>query len=269
MLIHSRFPVVDNYYLTSDRLHLGPTSTKFKIPVMIGNMHDDGSAFSSFTNNTNISAILTAGSYPAAAILSSPSAFPIPPNPNTTLSIFNLTSRIATDFQFRCLGQSTSYAGVKNNIFQKVYSYEFDRSYQLATYSPNPPACEAPIEPGYSYGNPNAPYYKCHSGDLYIVFGTTTMFKMPRDQQDIPFSQYVLDSWASFARTGNPNPDKEFLKVRGFSNTTRIMEQAGKWEALSADKLKLRVLDKMPRMEDFREREQCKILGQDIGYFDN
>jgi hypothetical protein len=235
---------------------------------MLGVMQDDGSAFSALTNNTNISAVLTSGSYPVDAILSSPTLFPIPPATNTTMSIFNLTSRVATDFQFRCYGQSTAWTAAKNKIFQKVYSYEFDRSFQLATYSPNPPTCEAPIEPGRPLGNPNSPYYKCHSGDLYVVFGTAALARQPRDENDIPFSQYVVDSWTSFARTGNPNPEMGFLEARGFTNTTRLVTQAGTWNSLHIANPQLRVLGTVPRMEGFREVEQCNVLKQPLGFFD-
>lgn len=231
-------------------------------------MHDDGSPFTSYPRSSNISAILSAQSYPASAILSSPSIFPIPANPNTTLSIFNLTSRLATDSMFRCLGQSTAYTATKNGVFSKIYAYEFDRAYQIVGYSPNPPACEAPIEPGFPYGDPDAPFYKCHSGELYSVFGTTTMFKKPRDEDDIPFSQFVVDTWAAFARTGDPNPDRTFLQARGFVNTTQTASGAGNWEAVRSEDPRIRVLDVMPRTERFRERQQCELLGQGLEYYD-
>ena len=37
-----------------------------------------------------------------------------------------------------------------------------------------------------------------------------------RGGKDIAFSQYVLDQWAWFAMTGDPNPDKSYLRARGF-----------------------------------------------------
>jgi hypothetical protein len=232
-------------------------------------MRDDGSPFTSYPTSSNFSAVLIAQSFPASAILSNPDAFPIPQNANTTLAIFNLTSRIATDTMFRCLAQSTAYTAAKNSIFPHIFSYEFDRAYQIADYSPNPPACEAPIQPeDFPYGKPNAPYYKCHSGELYSVFGTTTLFKHPRDQDDIPFSQFVVDTWSAFARTGNPNPERKFLEARGFVNTTRVLGRSGRWNAVDARKPMLRVLKAQPEDEAFREGEQCRILGLGLGFYD-
>ncbi|KAL6711076.1 hypothetical protein ACN47E_006951 [Coniothyrium glycines] len=265
----STYPVVDGSFLIDSHLLLGASSAKLNIPIMLGIMHDDGSPFTSYPSTTNVSALLTSQSFPASAILSAPSLFPIPANQNTTLALFNFTSHIATDTQFRCLGQSTAYTAAKNSRFKSVFAYEFDRAYQLADYSPNPPACEAPSQPGFPYGNPSAPYYKCHSGELYSVFGTTTMFRAPRDEDDIPFSQFVLDSWASFARTGDPNPTRKFLDARGFTNTTRILERSGRWERVQSEKPRLKVLDVVGRMEGFRDVEQCEVLGQGLAYYDD
>jgi hypothetical protein len=58
---------------------------------------------------------------------------------------------------FRCLAQSTAYTAAKNGVFKSVYSYEFDRAYQIEDWSPNPPACEAPVTEVYPFGDPNAP----------------------------------------------------------------------------------------------------------------
>jgi carboxylesterase type B len=232
-------------------------------------MHDDGAPFTTYTNSTNISAVLTSQNYPAAAILNS-TAFPVPANINSTLSIFNLTSRVATDAQFRCLGQSTAYTAAKNSVFKNVYAYEFDRAYQLARYSPNPPACEAPSTPDHPFGDPTAPFYKCHSGELYAVFGTTvSQGRPPRDQDDIPFSQYIVDTWTAFARTGNPTPDDAFLSARGFVNTTRYVDAAGPWKPVGQTDTPIRVLDVKPKNVAWREVEQCKVLEIPLEYYDN
>jgi hypothetical protein len=123
---------------------------------MSGIMRDDGSPFTSYPTSSNISAVLSSQGFPASAILSSDS-FPLPHDTNSTLRIFNLTSRVATDAMFRCLAQSTAHTATKNRVFKGVYSYEFDRAYQIEEWSPNPPACEAPVTKGYPFGDPNAP----------------------------------------------------------------------------------------------------------------
>lgn len=268
----STYPVVDGSFLTADHLPLSANSTKLNVPLLLGTMHDDGSPFTSYPASTNLSSILTSQSFPALAILSHPSLFPVPPNPNTTLSLFNLTSRIATDALFRCLSHSTAHTAIKHTLFPKIFTYEFNRAFQLIDYSPNPPACEAPPQfPTFPFGNPSAPYYKCHSGELYAVFGTTTRFRRLREAEDVVFSQYVLDSWAAFARTGDPNPEVEYLRARGFVNTTEIVERSGRWEEVRGDGeggLRIRILDKEPRMEGAGEREQCEVLGLGLEYYD-
>jgi hypothetical protein len=231
-------------------------------------MHDDGSPFTSYPKSTNISEVLTSQGFPAAAILDS-TAFPIPSNVNSTLALFNLTSRLTTDAQFRCLSQSTSSAAAKNSVFKKVYAYEFDRAYQLERYSPNPPACEAPVTPDHPFGDPTAPFYKCHSGELYAVFGTTVRQGRPiRDQDDVPFSQYIVDTWSAFARTGDPTPDSAYLSARGFTNTTTYVAAAGTWNPVGKTDTPIRVLDVLPRNERWRELEQCEILGQPLTYYE-
>lgn len=148
--------MVDGIFLTNATLPLGPTAPRFNIPIMSGIMRDDGSPFTSYPTWSNVSAVLSSQGFPASAILSS-NSFPFPEGANSTLRIFNLTSRVATDVMFRCLAQSTAYTAAKNGVFKSVYSYEFDRAYQIEDWSPNPPACEAPVTEVYPFGDPNAP----------------------------------------------------------------------------------------------------------------
>jgi hypothetical protein len=233
-------------------------------------MHDDGSPFVSYPTSTNLSAALTFQSFNASAILASP-LFALPPAINTTAAIFNLTTRIATDVQFRCLGQSTAYVAAKNNVFDKIYAYEFDRAYQLATYSPNPPACEAPPTPAHPLGDPSLPFYKCHSGELYLVFGTAVQNgRPPRDDDDVPFSQFLVDTWSAFARTGDPVPDIGFLEARGFVNTTKYVEKSGKWDPVGeGNEAPVRVLDVDVHNEKWREEEECEVLGQGLEFWED
>ncbi|KAF3043769.1 hypothetical protein E8E12_009965 [Didymella heteroderae] len=262
--------VIDGSFLTSSGLPLGPSAPKLNVTLLSGNMHNDGSPFISYPKTINLTAELLTQSFPLSPTLDS-SLFPLPANPNATLAIFNLTSRVATDGLFRCLSESTEVTAAKNTIFNKVYAYEFDRSYQLLSYSPNSPVCEAPITVKYPYGNPDLPHYKCHSGELYYVFGNLVREGAHlRDQNDIPFSQYVLDSWTAFARTGYPVPDGRFLKARGFTNTTRLVNAAGKWNSVSGEdgEMSLRVLNVQTTNEGWREVPQCEALGYGLGYYD-
>lgn len=262
------YPVIDSTFLPTSYLPLGPSAPKLKTTLLTGIMHDDGSPFTSYPTSTNLTVALVAQNLPVSL---PPSLFPLPTTPNTTLAIFNLTSRIATDGFFRCLGQSTAQTAAKNSVFKSTYAYEFARAFQLLSYSPNPPACEAPPSPSHPHGDPAAPYYKCHSGELYYVFGTLMREGAQiRDDNDIVFSQYVLDSWTAFARTGNPVPESAFLEARGFSNTTALVQRAGEWRPVGSggEGKVLRVLDIRSRSEGWRELEQCEALGFGLGYYD-
>jgi carboxylesterase type B len=263
------FPVVDGAFLPNNSLSLTSTGPKLPIPILAGLMHDDGAPFISYPTSTNLTAVLVTQDFPVSAIVSNASAYPIPYNAPTTQSLFNLSSRISTNLQFRCLAQSTAHIAAQNGVFEKYYAYEFDRAYQIAEYSPNPPACEAPVTPEHPYGDVGMPYYKCHSGDLYAVFGTTVSQKrVPRDQDDVPFSQYIVDTWSAFARTGDPSPDKKFLSARGFYNTSMYVDRAGVWNPVGASNQKpVRVLDVNVHDEGWREIEQCEALGSGLDYY--
>jgi carboxylesterase type B len=269
ILTCSSFPVVDGTFLPNNSLSLTSTGPKLAIPVLAGLMHDDGAPFISYPTSTNLTAVLATDDFPIATIVSNASVFPVPYNAPTTQSMFNLSSRLSTNLQFRCLIQSTTHIASQNHVFSKIYAYEFDRAYQIAEWSPNPPACEAPVTPAHPYGDVDMPYYKCHSGELYAVFGTTVSQKrVPRDQNDVPFSQYIVDTWSAFARTGDPTPEKRFLNARGFYNTSMYVDRAGAWEPAGASNQKpVRVLDVNVHDEGWREVEQCEALGSGLEYY--
>lgn len=63
--------------------------------------------------------------------------FPEPNGPNVTINVFNVTSNVNTDVEFRCLDQATAFSAVNHNLFESVWFYEFNRSYQTPGFSPN------------------------------------------------------------------------------------------------------------------------------------
>lgn len=262
-----RYPVVDGTYLTSDELELGRFAAPSDVAIITGVMRDDGGPFSAFSGGNASQALVEQG-FEAAEILES-NRFPIPQGPNATLSTFNLTARVATDAMFRCLGQSTAVVGSENGVFPMLYAYEFDRAYQISEWSPNPPTCDAPVTDAHPHGDTSKPYFKCHSGELYYVFGTLIrQGRHPRDQDDVPFSQYIVDTWSSFARTKDPNLNAAFLHARGFANSSATMEGSSPWRPVDGKKSsRLRVLDINVRNEGFREVEQCAVLDFPLDYY--
>jgi carboxylesterase type B len=265
----ARYLVVDGKYLQSSELELtDPASTAY-VPLLIGTTRDDGAAMLGYPSvGETINTFLKDSGLPASIAPSH--LFPEPTGSNHTLDIFNTTARVATDGMFRCTDQATAYAGINNKIFPEIFFYEFNRTYQMPGWSPNPPLCNAPITSEYPNGDPNGEYFKCHSGELYYVFGNVLRQGLPlRDDFDLPFEQYVLDSWASFARTANPNPSLELLKARGYANTSRQVETTGQWTPFRQGDYRLRRLQWPSAMVELDETEQCRALNLPLNYYED
>ena len=254
----ARFLVVDGTYLTSAELPLA-SGPLLPIHLMMGITRDDGGPFIRFpTTTTNQTAYLASQGFAVPP----PALFPTPAITNQSLALYNVSSRLATDGIFRCVDQATAFAGISSGRFASVYYYEFDRTYQTTGW-PKTDVCEPPKTVEHPHGDPTLPYFRCHSGELYYVFGNLARQGLPvRDQGDLPFEQFVLDAFAAFVRTGDPNPDKAFLAARGYDDTLRQVDRDGRWEPMVKGSWKLRVLDwPRTRMEGWREVEQCKGLG--------
>ncbi|KAI0841602.1 alpha/beta-hydrolase [Hypoxylon sp. FL0890] len=258
----ARYPVVDGTYLISDELQLdGPT---LPVHILMGTTRDDGAPFISFPNTTNQSAYLASQGFavPPASL------FPIPNIANKTLALFDMASRLATDGVFRCIGQATVYAGLTNNRFHPVYFYEFNRTYQITGW-PNLDVCEPPKTATHPYGDPSLEYLKCHSGELYYIFGNLARQDLPmRDEFDLPFEQFILDTFSSFARSFDPNPDTKFLEARGYESTLGEIRRVGRWQPSTAGGgMTMRTLQWPSFQGPFIEAEQCEALGLGLDYY--
>lgn len=260
----ARFLVVDGTYLVSNQLQLS-SGPRLPFNLLMGTMRDDGAPFITYPRTTNSSAYLASSGFsPPPADL-----FPIPTaGTNQTLDLYNMTSRLATDGIFRCVDEATAKRGLETGRFgEKVYYYEFDRSYQTRGW-PGTDVCDPPRTPLHPNGDPSLPYFKCHSGELYYVFGNLAFQGLPlRDAADLPFERFVLDSFAAFARTGDPNPDKGFLEARGFKETAEVIARVGEWRPATRGELTMRVLDWPSSQAGFREGPQCEGLGLGLDYY--
>lgn len=255
------YVVQDGTYITSDHLPLAGPAAPYKL--LMGTMREDGAAFPSFPDTTNETAYLAAVGWPEPPA----DLFPVPDGANRTLALFNMTARYATDAMFRCADAATVYAGLQSGLWGEVYYYEFERSYQLTTY-PGTDVCQPPATAAHPAGDPGAPYFRCHSGDLYEVFGNVAFQGLPfRDEYDLPFEQLVVDAWSSFARTYDPNPDPAFLEARGYSSTASILEREGRWRPATKENLELWALAWPPYQGPFRESAQCDGLGIPLTYY--
>lgn len=264
----ARYLVVDGEYLRSSELNLKDSESTARVPLMLGTTRDDGAAIIGYPKEEEtIQQFLNESGLPPTVAPSQ--VFPVSSGSNQTLDIFNTTARVATDGMFRCIDQATAYAGFTNKIFPEIFFYEFNRTYQMPGWSPNPPLCQAPVTSDYPNGDPSREFFKCHSGELYYVFGNVVRQGLPlRDEFDLPFQQFVLDSWASFARTFNPTPDTKYTKARGYVNTTRQVKEAGPWTPFKHGTYQLRRLQWPSAMVDLDETEQCRALNLPLNYYD-
>ncbi|PGH08746.1 hypothetical protein AJ80_07784 [Polytolypa hystricis UAMH7299] len=255
------FIVVDGKYVVKDKLPLDGSGKVARVPMMMGSLRDDAVAPIPMATTTDPVQALNDLGLPGPAIIGS-GLFPTPEGPDEILNVFNVTARVATNGVFRCIDQATAYAAIENRLLPKVYLFEFMRSYQPVDWAPHDGLCSPPPTETHPYGDPSQEYYKCHAGELYYVWGLLIRAgHPPRDDYDVPFSQYIVDAWTSFARTHDPNPRPDFLAARGFSNTTAHLERSGLWTPATSNSLNLRELDWPSRQVDFKEQEQCEALG--------
>ncbi|OBZ67858.1 Cholinesterase [Grifola frondosa] len=264
----ARFIVVDGTYITSPQLPLNGSGPVANVHTMMGFMRDDGAAFIGYPTSSNLTAGVLGAFLPTSIVNNS--LFPEPTGSNSTLDVFNVTARATTDVEFRCLDQATAYSAVNHNLLKSVWFYEFNRSYQTPGFDPNFPVCEAPIDPSHPLGDPSQEYFKCHSGELYYVFGNLPADRPYRDDQDLPFMQQMTDVWTSFARTYDPNPDPQYLIARGYLNVAQHLAGESKWLSVTASTIHttpVRQLQWESFMTTFGEQEQCEFLGFPLTYY--
>ncbi|KAF7375369.1 Cholinesterase [Mycena sanguinolenta] len=268
-----RYLVVDGTYLTRDRLSVdgkGPVASNAH--VIFGWMAGDGAdvagsyALSNTTQATSIEGIPIAANLTASILASG--LFPRPSTGNETLDTFNVTARIATDGEFRCLDQATAYSADLHNSFESMWTYQFDRSYM--GYEPIPGICDPPITPTHPFGDPSLPYFQCHSGELYFTWGNLGQGSLPfRDEFDLPFEQAAVDAWTAFARTYNPNPDLRYLRARGYTSTATALNEWGLWEDVKSN-APVRIWAWPSRGSDgWLEQKQCEILGLPLNFYEH
>ncbi|KAI3399391.1 hypothetical protein diail_7118 [Diaporthe ilicicola] len=261
----ARYIVVDGNYITTENLTLTGPEAPYKL--MMGTMKEDGAPFISFPTTTNETQYLTANGWNLTQSTLD-ELFPIPAGANQTLDLYNASSRLATDGIFRCADEATVFAGLASGQYPSVYYYEFEKSYQTTGY-PETDVCQPPITPDHPYGDPSLPYFRCHSGELYYVFGNVAFQGLPeRDENDLPFEQFALDSFTSFVRTYDPNPDPGFLDARRYSNTSEELIAAGTWKPATKGNLTLRALTWESYQDSFRESQQCEAIGVPLTYWE-
>ncbi|KAF5372239.1 hypothetical protein D9758_005066 [Tetrapyrgos nigripes] len=192
------------------------------VPFLTGFMPDEyqsllGDAISPNATDFNASLTTAVGSDVAQAVLKS-GLWVI----NDKFTVYNATINVHSDTTLTCPAVSMIHAAARSNAFPSLYVYVMQRAYGEFQFNPFN-LCTFPV------GQPQ-PYYRCHAGDLYEVFGTYYFFNQPpREDNDFYYTALVQDLWTSFARTHDPNPSLALLKARGpaYGSTLNLLQQTG------------------------------------------
>jgi len=265
----ARYVVQDGKYVNTPELIVSRQSDNTAhVPVLWGIVADDGASFSTFPNTTvvnelaGIQASLAIDANNAQTVMSS-GLFPLFNTGNITLDAFNVSARIATDNQFRCIDQASAYAGAKTGAFPVVYYYQNQRTLSPGGYDPNnlggPPKTD-----GFPFGNPNLPYFRLHGSDMGAMFGYVPFLREPADLFALQMS---MAYYSEFIRSGQPNPSQDYLRIRGYTNILKAMTQTGPWEPVKDENGPIRLLDWPGQSAEFIDKPQCAFLNYSITYY--
>ncbi|KAF1976904.1 carboxylesterase family protein [Bimuria novae-zelandiae CBS 107.79] len=257
----ARYVVQDGKFVNTPKLILATRNeSTAHIPVIFGVTRNDGASFSKYpptpisSHSQGLQVALGINSTWAQRIIDS-KLFPLYDTGNLTLDSFNVSQRIATDKTFRCVDQATVYAGSATDAFEKVYFYQMERT--INGYDPNHLG-------GPADNNPNNPYFRLHGADMPWVFGTLSTIRDPADLYSV---QLTSSYFASFVKTGDPNPDLEYLKVRGYDKVVDAVKKTGAWHQVRKNEGEIQLLDYPSKRSTFVDVEQCKWLGYGLDYY--
>ncbi|KAK0102210.1 hypothetical protein ONS95_005835 [Cadophora gregata] len=263
----ARYVVQDGTYVNTPKLTVTKrNSGTAHVPVIFGIIDNDGASFSTYpktpitTELAGIQASLGISAAYAQSVIDS-GLFPLYNTGNITLDSFNVSQRVATDIQFRCIDSATMYAASETNAFESSYYYEMQRT--IGGYDPNNLG-GPPVTPGYPNGNPNLPYFKLHGADMPWMFGTLNTL---RDANDLYSVQLISGYFAEFVKTGQPNPSKAYLAARGYTKTLEAVENTGKWEEVRGKKGPIKLLDYPSMTSSFVDVPQCAFLNYSLSYY--
>ncbi|KAF3930109.1 Acetylcholinesterase [Dactylella cylindrospora] len=265
------YPLMDGDYIESS---LGVTGKGYaaNVPILIGTVRDEiaiiNAAVYGLPDAAQIVDIMGSSVLQTdlTGVVSDP-AFPPPPRTQVE-SAFSVANRILSDYGMTCLTWATAYSMAKHRVVPAVYAYSFNRTYQPAGW--NNPICNPPATAEHPLGDFGVEYYKCHAGEISLVFGLVKYTgQVDRDGLDIKFSQLSLDTWAAFIRTGDPNPDVGYLRARGYWDTLGRVQKSGVWEKVSVRNQKLQVLQWESHQIGFTEGPQCQVLGLPLSYYED
>jgi hypothetical protein len=262
----ARYVVQDAIFINTPELEVnGRSANTAYVPVVFGIARDDGSSFCNVPSNPasevqGIEQSLQISNTYAQSVIDS-KLFPYYDTGNVTLDSFNVSQRISTDIQFRCIDQASAYAGAKTGAFPAAWYYEADRT--GFGYDPNGLG-GPPVTPGYPNGNPNLPYFRTHGSDQNWAFEWPFLV---RDSADLYSIQMSGALYSNFIREGQPNPSDAWLSARGYEIVRQGVAAAGEWPAVTGAQGPIRHLDWPGYNGPFVDVEQCKWLNYSIEYY--
>ena len=259
----ARFVVQDGTIVNTEQLIVSERNgSQAHVPVIFGTTTSDGGSFMSFPPNTTtsevqgIAASLSITEAQAQRVIDS-GLFPLYDSGNLTLDAFNVSQRVSTDLQFRCVDEATVYASSVSGAFPAAYYYNIDRTYE--GYDP------LNLGPELNGGvNPEGNYFRLHGSDLGFTYGNQDPL---RDERDLQASQLISGYYTAFAKTGSPNPSEKYLQVRGYADTLAAVRQTGPWDPVSGARGPAKNLDYPARTIVFPELEQCTFLNYTLSYY--
>lgn len=275
----AKYPVVDGKYLLTSFFPLDGSGPRYaqNIPLLTGVTRDEVAVFD-FLQTVPWSMvtfdlwIMVLHQYrdffrlDPDVVLNNLPLFGITPE-STSDQLFNATVNILTNNMYTCLDRAKAFSGAKNGVFDKVYSFNFHRTYSPSGYTL--PECQPPASPEHPFGDPAEEYYRCHGGSQITMFGNYERVDLPdRDGLDQDFSRLIVDYWSSFVRTGDPNPDGAYLESRGYGSTLAQVEEVGEWEKVNPESPQWMILDWDGFMAPFGGVEVCSVLGQPLNYWE-
>lgn len=257
----ARYVVQDGKYVNTPDLILATrNASTAHVPVIFGVTRNDGASFSTYpkapiaNHSQGLQEALGINSTWAQKIIDS-KLFPLYDTGNLTLDSFNVSQRVATDKTFRCIDQATVYAGITTGAFDKAYFYQMERT--IGGYDPNNIG-------GPANNNPNNPYFRFHGGDLPWLFGTLGASRDPADLYSVQLSSSYF---ASFVKSSDPNPDLEYLQVRGYDKVADAVKRTGTWSEVKRNVKELRMIDYPGKKSGFVDVDQCTWLGYGLDYY--
>lgn len=267
----ARYVVQDGTFVNTEQLDVtNRNGSSAYVPVIFGTTANDGASFCTYppANITSevqgIAASLSISEAEAQSIIDS-GLFPYYDTGNLTLDSYNVSQRVSTDNQFRCIDEATMYAASVSKAFPRSYYYTMDRTYE--GYDPNNLGTNlsaGPVEPGFPYGDPERSYFRLHGSDLGFTYGNQYPL---RDEQDLKASQLISGYFAEFAKSGQPNPPVQYLQVRGYTNTLEAVRAGGSWMPVDSATGPTKALNWPSLTVDFPDLAQCALLNYSLNYY--